>query len=168
MGLPRISCVELYACKVCKMFLGLSTKAANLTALGQSVDKHQFLFTQLHSVSSTGFIFWNLKITVIRNKFIYNMLYFYDECNRKNLASKMKDLLCRSVLVMYGIFKVLECLLSKCSKKDLLIFTYKHGVHGWVKVTNWEHTGHLSLTLIYPAHFEDVLCQSGVNHIFEG
>ena len=24
------------------------------------------------------------------------------------------------------------------------------------------------LTLIYPAHFEDVLCQSGVNHIFEG
>ena len=23
------------------------------------------------------------------------------------------------------------------------------------------------LTLIYPAHFEDVLCQSGVNHIFE-
>ena len=25
-----------------------------------------------------------------------------------------------------------------------------------------------SLTLIYPAHFEDVPCQSGVNHIFEG
>ena len=24
------------------------------------------------------------------------------------------------------------------------------------------------LTLIYPAHFEDVPCQSGVNHIFEG
>ena len=23
-------------------------------------------------------------------------------------------------------------------------------------------------TLIYPAHFEDVPCQSGVNHIFEG
>ena len=26
----------------------------------------------------------------------------------------------------------------------------------------------LHLTLIYPAHFEDVPCQSGVNHIFEG
>ena len=26
----------------------------------------------------------------------------------------------------------------------------------------------LVLTLIYPAHFEDVPCQSGVNHIFEG
>ena len=26
----------------------------------------------------------------------------------------------------------------------------------------------LTLTLIYPAHFEDVPCQSGVNHIFEG
>ena len=25
-----------------------------------------------------------------------------------------------------------------------------------------------ALTLIYPAHFEDVPCQSGVNHIFEG
>ena len=25
-----------------------------------------------------------------------------------------------------------------------------------------------TLTLIYPAHFEDVPCQSGVNHIFEG
>ena len=25
-----------------------------------------------------------------------------------------------------------------------------------------------SLTLIYPAHFEDVPCQSGVNHIYEG
>ena len=25
-----------------------------------------------------------------------------------------------------------------------------------------------NLTLIYPAHFEDVPCQSGVNHIFEG
>ena len=24
------------------------------------------------------------------------------------------------------------------------------------------------LTLIYPAHFEDVQCQSGVNHIYEG
>ena len=24
------------------------------------------------------------------------------------------------------------------------------------------------LTQIYPAHFEDVPCQSGVNHIFEG
>ena len=24
------------------------------------------------------------------------------------------------------------------------------------------------LTLIYSAHFEDVSCQSGVNHIFEG
>ena len=24
------------------------------------------------------------------------------------------------------------------------------------------------LTLIYPAHFEDVPCQSGVDHIFEG
>ena len=24
------------------------------------------------------------------------------------------------------------------------------------------------LTLIYPAHFEDVPCQSRVNHIFEG
>ena len=24
------------------------------------------------------------------------------------------------------------------------------------------------LTLIYPAHLEDVPCQSGVNHIFEG
>ena len=24
------------------------------------------------------------------------------------------------------------------------------------------------LTLIYPAHFEDVPCQSGVNHIYEG
>ena len=26
----------------------------------------------------------------------------------------------------------------------------------------------VQLTLIYPAHFEDVPCQSGVNHIFEG
>ena len=26
--------------------------------------------------------------------------------------------------------------------------------------------GSLLLTLIYPAHFEDVPCQSGVNHIF--
>ena len=26
----------------------------------------------------------------------------------------------------------------------------------------------LPLTLIYPAHLEDVPCQSGVNHIFEG
>ena len=26
----------------------------------------------------------------------------------------------------------------------------------------------LTLTLIYPAHFEDVQCQSGVNHIYEG
>ena len=26
----------------------------------------------------------------------------------------------------------------------------------------------MKLTLISPAHFEDVLCQSGVNHIFEG
>ena len=26
----------------------------------------------------------------------------------------------------------------------------------------------LPLTLIYPAHFEDVPCQSGVNHIYEG
>ena len=26
----------------------------------------------------------------------------------------------------------------------------------------------LCLTLIYPVHFEDVPCQSGVNHIFEG
>ena len=26
----------------------------------------------------------------------------------------------------------------------------------------------LALTLIYPAHVEDVPCQSGVNHIFEG
>ena len=25
-----------------------------------------------------------------------------------------------------------------------------------------------NLTLIYPAHFEDVPCQSGVNYIFEG
>ena len=25
-----------------------------------------------------------------------------------------------------------------------------------------------TLTLIYPAHFEDVPCQSGVNHIYEG
>ena len=24
------------------------------------------------------------------------------------------------------------------------------------------------LTLIYPPHFEDVQCQSGVNHIYEG
>ena len=24
------------------------------------------------------------------------------------------------------------------------------------------------LSLIYPAHFEDVPCQSGVNHIYEG
>ena len=24
------------------------------------------------------------------------------------------------------------------------------------------------LTLIYPPHFEDVPCQSGVNHIYEG
>ena len=24
-----------------------------------------------------------------------------------------------------------------------------------------------SLTLIYPTHFEDVQCQSGVNHIYE-
>ena len=28
--------------------------------------------------------------------------------------------------------------------------------------------GTLTLTLIYLAHFEDVPCQSGVNHIFEG
>ena len=28
------------------------------------------------------------------------------------------------------------------------------------------HKNHNSLTLIYPAHFEDVPCQSGVNHIF--
>ena len=27
---------------------------------------------------------------------------------------------------------------------------------------------YMYLTLIYPAHFEDVACQSGVNHIFEG
>ena len=27
---------------------------------------------------------------------------------------------------------------------------------------------YFDLTLIYPAHFEDVPCQSGVNHIFEG
>ena len=25
-----------------------------------------------------------------------------------------------------------------------------------------------NLTLIYPVHFEDVPCQSGVNHIYEG
>ena len=31
----------------------------------------------------------------------------------------------------------------------------------WYFVSNF-------LTLIYPAHFEDVPCQSGVNHIFEG
>ena len=28
--------------------------------------------------------------------------------------------------------------------------------------------GNLYLTLIYPVHFEDVPCQSGVNHIYEG
>ena len=40
----------------------------------------------------------------------------------------------------------------------------------------WNHLASLKdlyvkkmlLTLIYPAHFEDVPCQSGVNHIFEG
>ena len=26
----------------------------------------------------------------------------------------------------------------------------------------------VQLTLIYPTHFEDVQCQSGVNHIYEG
>ena len=66
-GYHVLSCMHA---KFCKRFLGLSTKAANLAAMGQSVDKHQFLFTHLHSVSSIGFIFWNLKITVIRNKFI--------------------------------------------------------------------------------------------------
>ena len=30
------------------------------------------------------------------------------------------------------------------------------------------HCGDMTLTLIYPAHFEDVPCQSGVNHIYEG
>ena len=25
-----------------------------------------------------------------------------------------------------------------------------------------------ALTLIYPVHFEDIPCQSGVNHIYEG
>ena len=31
-----------------------------------------------------------------------------------------------------------------------------------------DHILKKSLTLIYPAHFEDVPCQFGVNHIFEG
>ena len=30
------------------------------------------------------------------------------------------------------------------------------------------YSQHNLLTLIYPAHFEDIPCQSGVNHIFEG
>ena len=49
-----LSCMHA---KFCKRFLGLSTKAANLVQQWVSVDKHQFLFKQLHSVSSTGFIF---------------------------------------------------------------------------------------------------------------
>ena len=35
--------------------------------------------------------------------------------------------------------------------------------------TKWYDSLHdIPLTLIYPAHFEDVPCQSGVNHIYEG
>ena len=39
---------------------------------------------------------------------------------------------------------------------------YLYGVSPFVPIFAF------SLTLIYPAHFEDVPCQSGVNHIFEG
>ena len=48
------------------------------------------------------------------------MLYFYDECNRKNWASEFKDLLCRSgfgyVWYFQGVGKVLvmKCPSFKC------------------------------------------------------
>ena len=41
-----------------------------------------------------------------------------------------------------------------------------HSGNGPVSLVAWKHLS--ALTLIYLAHFEDVLCQSGVNHIFEG
>ena len=54
-----------------------------------------------------------------------------------------------SVTCIYGIFVVI---IDTC--KD--VKTKKHPPKM------------IYLTLIYPAHFEDVPCQSGVNHIFEG
>ena len=38
----------------------------------------------------------------------------------------------------------------------------------WILTINQQFEYEKILTLIYPAHFEDVPCQSGVNHIFEG
>ena len=42
--------------------------------------------------------------------------------------------------------------------------TLASSVADFVRCNNMDWT----LTLIYPAHFEDVPCQSGVNHIYEG
>ena len=45
----------------------------------------------------------------------------------------------------------------------------KYGLSFRIKISRSSRKSvQASLTLIYPAHFEDVPCQSGVNHIFEG
>ena len=88
--------------KFCKRFLGLSTKVANLAAMCECE------LTSIVVPTATQCIKYWFHILKLENnrypKQVYNMLYFYDKCNRKNWGSEIKDLLRRSG---FGIFKVL-------------------------------------------------------------
>ena len=61
---------------------------------------------------------------------------------------------------------------SECSNVSVDFFLlFLVALSFWIPIPNGLNknlSGIGYLTLIYPAHFEDVPCQSGVNHIFEG
>ena len=129
-GFQEYNVLSCMHAKFCKRFLGLSTKAANLAAMGECGQTSIFVQTATQCIK-----YWFHILKLENNRYpkqVYNMLYFYDECNRKNWASEIKNLLCRSGFGHVWYFQGVgnEVSFIQMLKEDLLIYNYKHGVQG--------------------------------------
>jgi hypothetical protein len=80
--------------KLCTRFLGLSSKASNLAAVGECGQISIFVQTATQCIK-----YW-LHILKLENyrypKHVYNMLHHYDNCNIHTWASEIKLILCKS------------------------------------------------------------------------
>lgn len=115
--------------KLCKRFLGLSPKAMNIAALGECGQTSIFVQTANKCVK-----YWFHLLNLDNNRYpkqVYNMLFYYDECNRKNWVSEIKDLLCRSGFGHVWYFQGVgneNVFIQSFKERLMYVCIYKHGV----------------------------------------
>ena len=99
--------------------------------------------------------FWQSLLCLIKFKMFWNLLFAFRLSKRPTSVTLTNTQSWRQLLEKYR--KKLFWWVNQSRKPWHLLATY------WLLSITQQF-----LTLIYPPHFEDVPCQSGVNHIYEG